>query len=327
MTGQVEGREWYRVRLADGSQGYVFAGLLGEVAREMIPRPVEPVVGVYPELPPPGSVLRDCPEMVLVPAGEFTMGSPADEPGRYSDEGPQHKVTIAEPFWVGKYEVTRGEFAAFVNASGYDVSGGCYVYTGGKWKQDSGKSWRDPGYEQSDRHPVTCVSWEDAQAYVRWLSRETGKDHRLLSEAEWEYAARAKGGTARFWGEDADKACAFANVHDDTSKRVNEFSWTKHDCDDGFAQTAPVGNFDANDFRLNDMLGNVGEWVEDCWNESYDGAPTDGSAWLEGDCSLRVLRGGSWLGKPWFVRSARRDWYYPFDRNYFFGFRVARAPD
>lgn len=336
VTGQVEGREWYRVRLQDGSEGYVFAGLLGEVARPIKPGPsgVQPAVGMYPELWAPGAVFRDqlkdgapcpfCPEMVLVPAGEFMMGSPQEELGR---EGPQHKVAIPRALAIGKYEVTREEFAAFVNVSGYDVSGGCRIYPGGEWKQDSGNSWRDPGYEQSDRHPVTCVSWEDAQAYVRWLSGETGKDYTLLSEAEWEYAARAKSETARFWGNDAAQACRFANVHDDTSKRVNEFSWTTHDCDDGFAQTAPVGNFDPNDFGLNDMLGNVYEWVEDCWNETYDGAPTDGSPWLEGDCSRRVFRGGSWSSFPFAVRSASRGRDYSVSQNSSIGFRVARAPD
>ena len=293
----------------------------------------EPSVGPATTSPAPSESddeMRDCPgcpEMVLVPAGEFTMGSPPSEPGRDNDEGPQRKVTIAEPFWVGKYEVTREEFAAFVNANEYDASGGCRVYAGDEWSQDSGKSWRDPGYEQSDRHPVTCVSWEDAQAYVRWLSGETGKDYRLLSEAEREYAARARSGTPRFWGNDADKACAYANVHDATSKRVNEFSWTKHDCDDGFAQTSPAGNFDPNDFRLKDMLGNVWEWVEDCWNDSYDGAPTDGSPWLQGDCSLRPLRGGSWSRVPRIVRSAARVRDHSDDRHYDFRFRVARTAD
>jgi formylglycine-generating enzyme required for sulfatase activity len=303
----------------------------GEVGREIVPSPLQPAVGVYAEELAPGTEFRDClhcPEMVVVPAGEFMMGSPPDEPGRDADEGPQHEVTIPRPFAVGKYEVTRSEFAAFVDASGHGPSGGCFVYTNGEWQEDSGKNWRDPGYEQSDQHPVTCVSWEDAQAYVRWLGGEAGKDYRLLSEAEWEYAARAESKMARFWGNDANLACNFANVHDDTSKRVNGFPWENHTCDDGFAHTASVGSFDANDLGLHDMLGNVWEWSEDCWHSNYDDAPRDGSAWTTGgDCRRRVLRGGSWVNSPGFVRSADRSGYYPDDRYFDNGFRVARTID
>jgi formylglycine-generating enzyme required for sulfatase activity len=209
-------------------------------------------------------VVRDCPEcpdMVRVRAGEFTMGSPADEPGRDNEEGPQRTVTIAEPFWVGKYEVTFAEWDACIAA------GGCSTNPG---DADWGR----------DNRPVINVGWNDAKEYAGWLSQKTGKNYRLLSEAEWEYVARARSTTAFWWGQDVGKGNANCNGCG------SEWDNTK---------TAPVGSFRANDFGLYDTAGNVWEWVEDCYHGNYEGAPTDGSAWLEDDCSERVIRGGSWM--------------------------------
>jgi D-alanyl-D-alanine carboxypeptidase len=295
---------------------------------------IVPAVGVYPSTRRPGETFRDCaecPEMVVVPAGNFTMGSPASEttresvPDEYaSRERPQHRVTIARSFALGKYEVTRAEFAAFVGATGRDP-GGCWFWDGSEAKDDSSKSWRDPGFTQTERDPVACVSWGDAREYVRWLSNKTGQDYGLPSEAEWEYAARAGTTTARYWGEDPDSACGYGNVHDRTSKAENQFVWPNHDCRDGHANTAPVGSFQANRFGLHDVLGNVGEWVEDCWNENYSGAPTDGAAWTTGECAPRVLRGGSWYDHPRDVRTAIRDRYNPGVRDYGIGFRISRT--
>jgi formylglycine-generating enzyme required for sulfatase activity len=302
------------------------------------PSPAKPAVGVYPKAYKPGDVFKDCPdcpEMVVVPAGSFTMGSPEDEtsregvPDKYAKwERPLHRVTIPRPFAVGKFEVTRGEFDAFVRTTRHDTSGGCWVWNAaeGKWANQASKSWRDPGYRQTDRDPVVCVSWDDAKAYVAWLSRKAEKSYRLLTEAEWEYATRAGTTTVRFWGESAASACGYANVHDRTSKSANKgFKWAHHDCDDGHGQTAPVGSFQPNGFGLHDMLGNVWEWTEDCWHDSYSGAPTDGSAWTSGGCGRRVLRGGSWDLKPWVVRSAFRSGSLADDRDGSFGFRVART--
>ncbi|MDP7344066.1 MAG: SUMF1/EgtB/PvdO family nonheme iron enzyme, partial [Alphaproteobacteria bacterium] len=185
--------------------------------------------------------------------------------------------------------------------------------------------WRSPGYSQTDEDPVVCISHEDAKDYTAWLSRETGHSYRLPSEAEWEYAARANTRSARYWGASADRACRYENVHDRTSLRVNKFQWTSHDCEDGYAQTSPVGKFGANAFGLYDMLGNVREWTEDCWNESYAGAPPNTKVWAAGDCSRFVVRGGSWNYNPRVARSAFRDWSgsdYRTDDN---GFRVARV--
>ena len=193
-----------------------------------------------------GDVFRDCdvcPEMVVVPAGEFMMGSPPSEEGRGDDEGPVHRVTISEPFAVGVYEVTFEEWDACVSG------GGCGGY-------------RPEGWGRSSR-PVINVSWDDAQAYVAWLSGKTGEAYRLLSESEWEYAARAGTTTRYHWGDDVGRNRA--NCVDDY-------------CGDSWEFTAPVGSFGANGFGLHDILGNVREWVEDCWNGSYAGAPSDGSA-------------------------------------------------
>ena len=260
--------------------------------------------------PQPGEVFRECdtcPEMVVIPPGEFVMGSPESEEGRNSNEGPQHAVRIERPFALGKYEVTFAEWDACV------TDGGCGGY------QPDDKGWGRGG------RPVINVSWNDAGAFLGWLSRKTGITYRLASESEWEYAARAGTTTARFWGEDAHSGCGYANVHDRTSKTENEFGWTHHDCDDGYAQTSPVGSFAANAFGVYDVLGNVREWTEDCWNGSYEGAPADGSAWRSGDCGPRVLRGGSWNNAPRDVRAANRVRLGFENRSNSSGFRVART--
>jgi formylglycine-generating enzyme required for sulfatase activity len=257
---------------------------------------------------------RACPAMARIPSGSFMMGSPPDESDRLTDEGPQHRVTIGYAFSLGKYEVTRGEFEAFVQATGRQTGESCYTRgPSGQWGRIQGKSWRDPGFTQTARHPVVCVSWDDAKAYVAWLSQTTGKKYRLPTEAEWEYAARTGTTTARYWGGRHQDACQYANVDD-----------ALHDCRDGYAQTAPVGKFQPNRFGLYDLLGNVWELTEDCSHWSYTGAPSDGSFWL-GDCSVRMRRGGAWDGGPGLTRAAARGRNAPGDRNHALGFRVART--
>ena len=271
----------------------------------------------------PGRKFRDCPEcpeLVVVPSGSFMMGSPASEEGRWDDEGPVRRVTIAEPFAVGVHEVTRGEFARFVSATGRSMGDSCWTREDGEWESRSGRHWRSPGFRQGDDHPVVCVSWNDARAYVNWLSGATGESYRLLSESEWEYAARSGTSTARYWGESESGQCRYANGADAST----DFDW-RTGCDDGYSRTAPVGSFAANVFGLHDMSGNVFEWVEDCWNGSYAGAPGDGSAWESGNCSARVLRGGSWNVSPRGLRSAVRGGYGTDFRNLYCGFRVART--
>ncbi|MCY4467937.1 MAG: SUMF1/EgtB/PvdO family nonheme iron enzyme [Thiotrichales bacterium] len=278
---------------------------------------------------PRGKKFRDCaecPEMVVVPAGRFRMGSPESERGRDNDEGPMHEITIAEPFAVGVYEVTRGEWSRFVSEEGYSGGDSCLRYAGGEWSERSSRSWRWPGFGQTDGHPVVCVNREDAQAYVDWLSRKTGKEYRLPSESEWEYAARGGKGTARYWGESESGQCRHANGRDRAFKRRHsDWKGPIVSCDDGHVHTAPVGSFDANGYGLHDALGNVWEWVEDCWHDDYRGAPGDGGAWtVGGDCAKRVLRGGSWDTQPRFLRSANRRGTTAV-RSRGNGFRVART--
>jgi formylglycine-generating enzyme required for sulfatase activity len=274
-----------------------------------------------PPAPLPGSIIRDGPgpEMVLIPAGSFVMGIPQEQTeregldaARNNDARPQHKVTIARPFYLGKYPITRGAFAAFAQATGFADQG-----------------WRNPGFAQTDEHPVVNVSHADAQAYATWLSRETGKDYRLPSEAEWEYAARAGTTTARFWDDGRAEACRYANVADETQRKADKDkpdSKRYFSCDDGFANTSPVGSFQPNDFGLYDMLGNVLEWTAGHWHENYDDAPDGGSAWTTPDSAgERVVRGGSWLNGPSSVRAGCR---FRFDSGFRLdnvGFRLART--
>jgi len=236
---------------------------------------------------------------------------------------PRREVKVKR-FSAGKFELTRGQYRAFAAATGRG-SDGCFVWIGAEFAKDPTKDWRNPGYAQDDTHPVICVSWDDASAYVRWLSHKTGKRYRLLSEAEWEYAARAGTATARFWGNDGDASCGYANGADLTTKAQvpGASNWGSADCDDRYAYTAPVGSYRANAFGLHDMLGNAGEWTQDCWNGNYGGAPVDGSAWAAGDCSMRVVRGGSWDDAPQGLRAAYRVGSPTVIQVYSRGFRVA----
>jgi formylglycine-generating enzyme required for sulfatase activity len=255
------------------------------------------------------------------------MGSPNFETGHRDDEGPVHKVTITQPFALAKTHITRGQFAAFVNESNYQVVAilGCLDVSRGKLDTREGVTWRDPSYQQNDSHPVVCMHRIDAKAYTDWLSRKTGKRYRLPSEAEWEYAARAGTNTARYWGDSADQACGNANVIDNTGEsRVFEGKKLEvHDCSDGYVYTSPVASFKPNAFGLYDMIGNAWQLVEDCNYRSYNGAPTDGSAWTNGTCEWRVQRGGSFASNPQVARSAvRASSGFRFNDV---GFRVARS--
>jgi formylglycine-generating enzyme required for sulfatase activity len=266
----------------------------------------------------------------VIPAGNFMMGSPETEQGRRSNEGPQHLVTIAKPFAVMETEVTVGMFKAFVADTRYQTSGGCYAWNGSKWELSTVRSWKKPfpDAEQDDRHPVVCMNWDDTQAFVKWMSQRTGQVYRLLTESEWEYAARAGSKTRYSFGDNEADLCRHANVADQRAKRDIKGSsdWTIAPCDDGFAYTAPVGNYQANAFDLRDMHGNAWEWTQDCWHDSYENAPINGESW-ETNCKeeRRVLRGGGWNDNPSFARAAGRDRSTPGGRSSGSGFRLART--
>ncbi len=257
-----------------------------------------------------GEVFRDCevcPEMVVVPPGSFMMGSPESD-GEAIGETPLHRVTIDYPFAVGVYEVTFEEWDACV------LAGGC-----------DGHEPDDEGWGRG-RRPVIRVSWDDAWAYADWLTAQTGEQYRLLSEAEWEYVARAGTSTPRYWGESAQQQCQYANGYDAVAHAEHGYEWQDLvGCRDRQANTAPVGSYRANAFGLYDVMGNVWEWVDDCWNWDYEGAPTDGRSWYEGDCSTRVVRGGSWIDPPRRLRSAYRNLHSAGVRLGDLGFRVART--
>lgn len=241
------------------------------------------------------------PEMVVVPPGSFMMGSPDDEPERESAEAPQHRVTIATPFAIGRDAITRGQFAAFVNESGHKMEDGAEVWDGSKWKLDASKSWRDPGFAQDDNHPVVCVSHDDAQSYAKWLREKTGKGYRLSSEAEWEYACRAATTTPFWWGTSITPEQANYDGTADVYKGGGKKGERRK-------KTMPVASFQPNPWVLYQVHGNVWEWCEDVWHDGYEGAPTDGAAWMTGgDDSLRVLRGGSWDNYPQVLRAANRN--------------------
>jgi len=224
--------------------------------------------------------------------------------------------------------VTRREYRAFVTESGYDVRGTCLVWDDAqrRFVLDRGHDWETPGRprEPLDDHPVSCVSWSDAKAYVQWLSHKTGKSYRLPSEAEWEYAARAGSSTLRPWGDSAADGCDFANVYDLVAKESVALGWAAVPCRDGYIDVAPVGALRANGFGLYDMIGNVWEWTEDCWTDSYVGRPHDARAWVwVGGCSRHVRRGGSWTSPAEQARSAYRDSGEAAERRDDGGFRVA----
>jgi formylglycine-generating enzyme required for sulfatase activity len=282
----------------------------------------------------PPQTFRDCPncpEMVVVPAGAFQMGAAPGENERLDvpvnetvRDQPQHRVTFAKPFALGKYEITRAEFAAFAKETSFRPRLGCMTVVGNNWEPQPGASWEEPGFAQTDRDPAVCMNGLEIGAYLLWLRRTTGKDYRLPSEAEWEYAERAGTTTAYYWGDDPKDACTYENVGDESYKQKYGISGPAMPCNDGFSDLAPVGSFKPNPFGLYDMAGNVFVLVADCWNETFDGAPSDGSAWMTGDCTRHVSRKAAFGNPhPWIFRSAQRGEEGSIVKRNRFGFRVA----
>ncbi|OLL31078.1 hypothetical protein BTH42_12730 [Burkholderia sp. SRS-W-2-2016] len=245
---------------------------------------------------------RDCPELVPLPPGRFVMGSPASETGRFGNEQ-QHVVDIATPFAIGRFDVTFAEWDACVRDQG------CRAY-----------SPSDDGHGR-DAFPVVNVGWEDARAYLTWLSGKTGARYRLPSEAEWEYAARAQTTSARWWGDGLSRADA--NYGPDVCAQQTNCGGYAQGVDQ-WTFSSPVGSFPANPYGLYDVLGNVWQWTADCWHDDYTGAPGDGGVWDTASCNRRVIRGGSWSNVPSFVRAASRAAVPVSVRRGYLGFRVVR---
>lgn len=275
------------------------------------------------------------PELVVIPAGSFMMGASAAETQREGrsatsaeSERPVHRVTLMQPLAVGRYPVTRQEYAAFVTATRRTLPSGCMVLDG-QWQLEAQRSFMDAGFAQTDKHPAVCVSVADAQAYAAWLSNETGATYRLLHEAEWEYAARATTQTTRWWSDDRTGLCAHANGADQSFDRAYPGdSKVNTRCNDGYVHTNPVDAFAANRFGLHDMIGNVWEWVADCFTPDYAQAPSDASASIEiANCQHQVIRGGSWHNYPDALRAAARFWLPSEMRSSSVGFRLARLPN
>lgn len=250
------------------------------------------------------------PKMFALPAGEYSMGSPAAEKGHLPMEGPRHRVRIDHNVAVSQSAVTVGEYAAFVADTHHDIGEACFTIEGDDYRLRGNRDFRHVGFNQTDDGPVLCVNWFDAMAYVNWLSKKTGHAYRLLSEAEYEYANRSGSAAPYWWGDEIGK------------NRANCIG-----CGSAFDNKvlAPVGSFPANPFGLYDTAGNNLSWLADCWNATYAGAPVDGSAFNTGDCDLHILRGGSLHSVPAGLRSAARSRHWFSLRNVTVSFRVART--
>lgn len=281
---------------------------------------------------------QDCPSLVVVPSGRFTMTVPLAEasgpPGAAAPPVPTKDVivTIPNSIAVGRYEVTNGQYARFVEDTQRTMPEKCFIFKDIKPNGEAvfgwveGANWKNPGYPQTSDSPAVCISWEDAKAYLEWLSAKTGKTYRLLSETEWEYAARA-GGELEPWLNNTgteDNACAYANSADLSLKRKYPGLSSNANCNDGYVFTSPVGHYLPNVWWIYDMIGNAWEWVEDCSHGSYEGMPVDGSPWVTGEgCGSRTRRGGSWYRSYGNNRSSLPR----ADRHGNAGFRVARDLD
>lgn len=302
-----------------------------------------PLSGAEARAAKPAKASRDCancPEVVPVPAGSFTMGiTPEDEirlgmpPSQAGRSAPLTRVTFARGFAMGKYPVTVAEFRAFVDETGYKAPNSCFTQIRidghNVYEEARGYSWRSPGFPQDDRHPVVCVSAIDAEAYAAWLSRKTGRNYTVPNEAQYEYALRAGTTTAYFWGNDFDAtACEYSNQPDlDQGRALGNVPMGpkyRFQCSDGYAWTSPVGSYKPNPWGLYDMAGNIWEWTSDCWNDDLKAAPADGSTRTTGDCDARSSRGGSY-GNASFsayagIRAPRHASYV----GHSWGFRVVR---
>ena len=262
------------------------------------------------------------PRTVVVPAGEFTMGSAKNESGHRPTEGPRHRVRIAYPLAVSMFPIVYGEYAWFVSETRHKSGGSCTTDENGVLKARATRDWQNPGFAHVLQSPAACIDFNDAAAYVAWLSKKTGQTYRLLSEAEYEYIARAGAATAYPWGDNGAAACQFANGFD-LDAQPYAHSPAPIACHDGAPFTSRVDKFKVSAFGLYDTTGNVASWTADCWKPVYTGAPSNGAPSTGGDCAHRALRGGSWLGADLRAASRRRARADHVGADV--GFRVARV--
>ena len=262
---------------------------------------------------------RGCPRMAVVPAGVFLIGSPPDEARRDPDEGPQKSIRFAQPFAVGRVPVMRGEYAMFAHATRRPVADVCYADRNhsGRWADEPGPSWRDPGYPQTDSDPAVCVNIDDVDAYLAWLNARSGGGYRLLSEAEYEYAARAGAATHFPWGDDI--------THDQANFGEVPCCHAKVAGRDPWLGTSPGGAFPANAWGLHDMQGNVWEWTADGYRPTLAALPEDGTPFAGKPYEKRVIRGAGWDDPPYYLRSANRYQQAGDLRGNVTGFRVAKT--
>jgi formylglycine-generating enzyme len=290
--------------------------------------------------PPTLTDCADCPKMIVIPAGSATLGSTAEErrlagiiPIFGDREEPTYRVTFAQPYAIGRTEITRGQYRAFVEATGRADPPACGNHEPKKdfWGPRPGYNWRKPGFEQTDDHPAVCIGYDDAVAYAQWLSAKTGKAYRLPSDAEWEYAARAGTSTPWYWGDRGEDGCGIANLMSTgtvarlgyPNSMANRFA-----CSSARAFTVPVASFPPNAFGVYDMMGNAFEWAADCNSPDNRDAHADGSARTTGDCARHYLKGGAFQTPFWLTRSAVRGAPLAGDiRMFAMGFRVARSLD
>lgn len=283
-------------------------------------------------------------KLQLIPAGEFMMGSklspeqthkrfPGGEASfsSYEDEHPRHRVRLTKAFYLGAQEVTVGQFRRFVSLTGYRTTaereGTAWGYREGKWSNFAGLTWQSPDFDQTDSHPVTCVSWEDAVAFCEWLSQSEGRQYRLPTEAEWEYACRAGTDTAFFWGDEPSNGKGYLNGADSSGKPDGGFWGNPFRFHDGHVRTSPVGSYRSNGYGLYDMHGNVNEWCSDYYSSDYySKSPVNDPTGPSGESTFRVNRGGCWVYNAGGCRSASRGCYAPSFRSIDLGFRVALVP-
>ena len=279
---------------------------------------------------------EQCPEMVEIPAGTAIVGASANDKFSNADELPERKVLIKEPFAVSRYEITRDQYEAFVSATHRAIGGDCLTDRRklGDWQYDAVTTLRDPGFAQAGNHPVACVNWDEAQAYIAWLNSKTQGGYRLLTEVEWEYVARA-GATQNFaypWGNDPARGCPFANAFDQTALQkyqgIDTSGYKVYDpmaCSDGLLNTSPVGSLQPNAFGVHDIIGNVAEWVEDCYSATRENVSESGAPPVETACAKRLAKGGSWGTLAHNVRIAERLPYAGTHRDDSIGIRVAKT--